>query len=82
MSRASLFTAGAAGALAALALAAPASAQTYAAQSRYAPPGAVSDQDCVRAQRNRQVAGAVIGGILGAVVGAELHDEEIGRAHV
>ena len=75
MSRASLFTAGAAGALAALALAAPASAQTYAAQSRYAPPGAVSDQDCVRAQRNRQVAGAVIGGILGAVVGAELHDE-------
>jgi hypothetical protein len=67
--------------LAALAAAAPADAQTYGAQSRYAPaPSATSYQDCVRQQRNRQVAGAVIGGILGAVVGAELHDDAQDRA--
>ncbi len=58
----------------------PASAQTYGAQSRYAPQGAVSYEQCVRQQRNRQVAGAVIGGILGAVIGAELHDDAQDRS--
>ena len=75
MTRSSLFAACTAASLTTLALAAPASAQSYGAQSRYAPAQTSSYQDCVRQQRNRQVAGAVIGGILGAVVGAELHDE-------
>lgn len=81
MSRSSTFAALAGLSLAALAAAAPAQAQTYGANSRYAPAQtADSYQDCVRQQRNRQVAGAVIGGILGAVVGAELHDDRQDRA--
>ncbi len=60
------------------ALAAGASAQSYGAQSTYT--GNAQYEQCVREQRNRQVAGAVIGGILGAVVGAELHDDQQDRA--
>ncbi len=62
-------------------LAAGAQAQTYSAQSQYGgAPKSQSYEQCVREQRNRQVAGAVIGGILGAVVGAELHDDRQDRA--
>ncbi|MEQ8405450.1 MAG: hypothetical protein RKE49_10150 [Oceanicaulis sp.] len=57
---------------------APAEAQTYGAQSRHQ--GAQTYEQCVAAQRNRQVAGAVIGGVLGAVLGAELHDDAQDRA--
>jgi uncharacterized protein YcfJ len=53
-----------------------AEAQSYGAHSRQT---AQSYEQCVREQRNRQVAGAVIGGILGAVVGAELHDDQQDR---
>lgn len=38
-----------------------------------------SYESCMAAQRNRQVAGAVIGGVLGAVVGAEIHDDRQDR---
>lgn len=59
-----------------VAAAGSAQAQSYGAQSRYdGPQGSQSYSECVRQQRNRQVAGAVIGGILGAVIGAELHDD-------
>ncbi len=61
-----------------------ATAQTYSAQSRYAPVNqTMSYEQCVRQQRNRQVTGAVIGGILGAVIGAEIHDDrqDRDRAH-
>lgn len=62
-------------------LAAGAGAQTYGAQSRYAPVHpTMSYEQCVRQQRNRQVTGAVIGGILGAVIGAEIHDDRQDRA--
>lgn len=57
----------------------PAEAQTYGAQSRYGNT-AMSYEQCVAQQRNRQVAGAVIGGVLGAVLGAELHDDQQDRA--
>ena len=57
----------------------PAAAGTAAAQSRHAA-APQTYEDCVRQQRNRQVAGAVIGGILGAVVGAEIHDDRQDRA--
>lgn len=81
MSRSSRLAALAGLSIAALAAAAPAQAQTYGADSRYAQaPSSQSYQDCIRQQRNRQVAGAVIGGLLGAVVGAELHDESQDRA--
>lgn len=58
---------------------APAGAQSYAAQSRHYE-RAPTYEECVAAQRNRQVAGAVIGGVLGAVIGAELHDGSQDRA--
>lgn len=62
-------------------LTAGATAQNYGAQSQYgAAPKSQSYEQCVREQRNRQVAGALIGGILGAVVGAELHDDQQDRA--
>ena len=62
------------------AVAAGASAQSYGAQSRYAPVHQTMSYDqCVRQQRNRQVTGAVIGGILGAVIGAEIHDDRQDR---
>ena len=57
----------------------PVAAGTAAAQSRHAA-APQSYEECVRQQRNRQVAGAVIGGILGAVVGAEIHDDRQDRA--
>jgi len=61
-------------------MAAGASAQSYGAQSRYAPVHqTMSYEQCVRQQRNRQVTGAVIGGILGAVIGAEIHDDNQDR---
>ena len=53
---------------------ASAQAQSYSASSRY-DPQPQSYENCVREQRNRQVAGAVIGGLIGAVLGAELHDD-------
>ncbi len=53
-----------------------AQAQSYGAHAQHAN----SYEQCVREQRNRRVAGAVIGGILGAVVGAELHDDQQDRA--
>lgn len=57
----------------------PVAAGTAAAQSRHSA-APQSYEECVRQQRNRQVAGAVIGGILGAVVGAEIHDDRQDRA--
>lgn len=65
-------------------VAAGASAQTYSAQSRYAPVHqTMTYEQCVQQQRSRQVTGAVIGGILGAVIGAEIHDDrqDRDRAH-
>ena len=58
----------------------PVAAQTAAAQSRHAA-APQTYEECVRQQRNRQVAGAVIGGILGAVVGAEIHDDRQDRKY-
>ena len=58
----------------------PVLSEAASAQSRYSDARAVSYEDCVRQQRNRQVAGALIGGILGAVVGAEIHDDRQDRA--
>ncbi len=69
-----------AGAVLLPAMASQAGAQTYGAQSRYAPVHqTMSYEQCVRQQRNRQVTGAVIGGILGAVIGAEIHDDRQDR---
>lgn len=51
-----------------------AQAQRYDSSSRYEPTNRAYEQ-CVREQRQRQVAGAVVGGLIGAVIGAELHDE-------
>ncbi|MEO1040444.1 MAG: hypothetical protein AAFX09_12965 [Pseudomonadota bacterium] len=58
----------------------PAAAGAAEAQSRYNDARAMTYEECVRQQRNRQVAGALIGGILGAVVGAEIHDDRQDRA--
>lgn len=51
--------------------------RTYSAQSQVQ--SAPTYESCMAAQRNRQVAGAVIGGVLGAVVGAEIHDDRQDR---
>ena len=56
-----------------------AQAQTYRSYNAQAAQPAQSYEQCVAAQRNRQVAGAVIGGVLGAVVGAEIHDDRQDR---
>lgn len=53
-----------------------AQAQTYRTQQVQSVP---SYESCMAAQRNRQVAGAVIGGVLGAVIGAEVHDDRQDR---
>ncbi|WP_203293169.1 hypothetical protein [Maricaulis parjimensis] len=49
-----------------------AQAQSYQAQSY---------QECENARQNRQVAGAIIGGILGAVIGNELADDSNNNRH-
>lgn len=60
-------------ALSAGAFAAPgAMAQHYSAHSHYAPQ--MTYEQCVRQQQNRQVTGAVVGGLLGAVAGAQIHN--------
>ena len=56
-----------------------AQAQTYRSYSAQQPQTTQSYEQCVAAQRNRQVAGAVLGGVLGAVVGAEIHDDRQDR---
>lgn len=56
-----------------------AQAQTYRSYNAQPAHAAQSYEQCVAAQRNRQVAGAVIGGVLGAVVGAEIHDDRQDR---
>jgi len=58
----------------------PVLSDAASAQGRYSEARPMSYEDCVRQQRNRQVAGALIGGILGAVVGAEIHDDRQDRA--
>jgi len=51
--------------------------RTYSAQQQVQ--SAPTYEQCMAAQRNRQVAGAVLGGVLGAVVGAEIHDDRQDR---
>lgn len=51
-----------------------ASAQHYSAQSYGYQTSSMTYEQCVRQQQNRQVAGAVVGGLLGAVVGAQVHN--------
>ena len=54
-----------------------AQAQSYQAQSRQAQ----SYQECENARQNRQVTGAIIGGLLGAVIGNELADDSNNNRH-
>lgn len=53
-----------------------AEAQSYSARSQGG-----SYQDCEASRQNRQVAGALIGGILGAVIGNELADDSNNNRH-
>lgn len=54
-------------------LPAVAQAQSYGARPAY--------QDCEASRQNRQIAGALIGGILGAVIGNELADDSNNNRH-
>jgi hypothetical protein len=62
-------------AVSAAAFAAPhAAAQHYSAQSHGYHTSTMTYEQCVRQQQNRQVTGAVVGGLLGAVAGAQIHN--------
>ena len=46
-----------------------------AASAAQAQNGVMTYERCMQERQNRQVAGALVGGLLGAVVGAEIHDD-------